>query len=81
VAARLLEPGGEWAALRALQLTQFTTPVLLFDDDQITRVVAAATGLEARALLGMLDAPEAWPSWARPRITSPAARMGSPTTA
>jgi len=58
VAARLLEPGSEWTALRALQLTQFTTPVLLDDDDQITRVVAAATGLDAEALRGMLDAPE-----------------------
>jgi 2-hydroxychromene-2-carboxylate isomerase len=58
VAARLLEPGSEWAALRALQLTQFTTPLLLDDDVQVTRVVAAATGLDRDALLGALDGPE-----------------------
>lgn len=58
VTARLLEPGSEWTALRALQLTQFTTPLVLDDDDQVTRVVAAATGLDADALRAGLDSAE-----------------------
>ncbi|HET6849686.1 MAG TPA: DsbA family protein [Gaiellales bacterium] len=57
-AARLAEPGSEWSALRALQLAQFTTPLLLDDDEHIARVVAAATGLDAASLRGLLDAPE-----------------------
>jgi 2-hydroxychromene-2-carboxylate isomerase len=67
VAARLLEPGSEWAALRALQLTQFTTPLLLDDDASVTRVVAAATGLDAEALLASLDGPEVSRAYDRDR--------------
>jgi hypothetical protein len=73
VAARLLEPGSEWAALRALQLTQFTTPLLLDDDDQVTRVVAAATSLDAGTLRGMLDAPEVSEAYERDRAETRAA--------
>ncbi len=73
VAARLLEPGSEWAALRALQLTQFTTPLVLDDDEQITRVVAAATGLDAEALLASLDAPEVSEAYEQDRAETRAA--------
>jgi 2-hydroxychromene-2-carboxylate isomerase len=72
-AARLLEPGSEWAALRALQLTQFTTPLVLDDDEQITRVVAAATGLAAGPLLASLDAPEVTEAYERDRAETRAA--------
>jgi len=72
-AARLLEPGSEWAALRALQLTQFTTPLVLDDDEQITRVVAAATGLDAEPLLASLDAPEVTEAYERDRAETRAA--------
>ena len=54
-AARLIEPGSEWAALRALQLLQFTTPLVLDDDESVARVVAAATGHDADALRAALD--------------------------
>ena len=57
VAARLTEPGSEWRALRALQLCQFTTPLILDDDEAASRVVAAATGLDADELRAALDAP------------------------
>ncbi len=36
VAARLHDPGSEWRVLRALQLANFTTPLLL-DDDELIR--------------------------------------------
>src|ERR1700712_1473259 len=32
IAAGLASPGAEWKALRALQLTQFSTPLILEDD-------------------------------------------------
>jgi 2-hydroxychromene-2-carboxylate isomerase len=65
--ARLLDPGSEWAALRALQLTQFTTPIVLDDDAQVTRVVAAATGLDADALRAGLDSDETTDTYERDR--------------
>jgi 2-hydroxychromene-2-carboxylate isomerase len=58
VAARLAQPGSEWLGLRALQLAQFTTPLVLDDDERVTHVVAAATGLDAAVLRGLLDTPE-----------------------
>jgi len=57
-AARLLRPGSEWSALRALQLAQFTTALVLDDDAAVAGVVAAATGLDAEAVRAHLDAPE-----------------------
>ena len=42
VAARLLEPGSEWRVLRALQLANFTTPLLLDDDELIRDALRAA---------------------------------------
>jgi 2-hydroxychromene-2-carboxylate isomerase len=54
-AARIARPGSEWRALRALQLAQFTTPMLLDDDEHIARVAGMATGLEPGAILTLLD--------------------------
>jgi len=45
VAARLIDPGSEWRALRALQLANFTTPLVLEDDEQL---MAVLTGVETR---------------------------------
>jgi protein-disulfide isomerase-like protein with CxxC motif len=67
VATRLLEPGSEWRALRALQLAQFTTPLVLDDDVHLVNVVATATGHDAGVLLEMLDAPEVTAAYDRDR--------------
>ena len=67
VAARLLAPGSEWAALRALQLTQFTTALVLDDDAAVARVVAAATGLDAEAVRAQLDADSTTAAYERDR--------------
>lgn len=55
VAARMTSPGSEWLALRALQLAQFTTDLLLDGDRRVAAVVAAATGLDAGGIEAMLD--------------------------
>jgi 2-hydroxychromene-2-carboxylate isomerase len=65
--ARLIEPGSEWAALRALQLLQFTTPIVLDDDEAVSRVVAAATGHEADAIRAGLDSAETTEAYERDR--------------
>jgi 2-hydroxychromene-2-carboxylate isomerase len=67
VASRLIEPGSEWRALRALQLMQFNSPLVLDDDAHLVRVVSAATGHDASALASMLDAPEVTAAYDRDR--------------
>jgi protein-disulfide isomerase-like protein with CxxC motif len=65
--ARLLQPGSEWAALRALQLCQFTTALVLDDDAAVAGVVAAATGLDADVVREQLDAAETTAAYERDR--------------
>ena len=55
VAARLLEPGSEWRVFRALQLANFTTPLLLDDDVQIAETLRLVSGVDADAIVARLD--------------------------
>jgi 2-hydroxychromene-2-carboxylate isomerase len=55
VAARLLEPGSEWRVLRALQLANFTTPLLLDDDTAIRAALGDVPGIDADAIVERLD--------------------------
>src|SRR5689334_24343836 len=57
VAARLLSPGSEWAVLRALQLANFTTRLVLEDDAQLARTLSRVPGVEAATVVGMIDSP------------------------
>lgn len=58
VAARLLEPGAEWRVLRALQLANFTTTLLLDDDERIRAILREVPGIDADAIVWRLDDPE-----------------------
>ena len=55
VAARLLRPGNEWRVFRALQLANFTTPLLLDDDVQIAETLRQLPGVDADAIVARLD--------------------------
>jgi 2-hydroxychromene-2-carboxylate isomerase len=55
VAARLLYPGSEFRVMRALQLANFTTTLLLDDDDQIRAALDALDGVEATKIVDRLD--------------------------
>jgi predicted DsbA family dithiol-disulfide isomerase len=55
VAARLLGPGSEWRVFRALQLANFTTPLLLDDDVQIAETLRQLPGVDADAIVARLD--------------------------
>ena len=55
VAAREIEPALGEAALRALQLLQFTTPGVLDDDADISAALATVPGLDADAVVARLD--------------------------
>jgi protein-disulfide isomerase-like protein with CxxC motif len=58
VAAREESPELGYAALRALQLMQFTTADVLDDDEALRRALAAVDGLDAAAVVGRIDDPE-----------------------
>jgi protein-disulfide isomerase-like protein with CxxC motif len=55
VAARLLAPGSEWRVLRALQLANFTTPLLLDDAAAIRAALSDAPHIDADAIVERLD--------------------------
>jgi 2-hydroxychromene-2-carboxylate isomerase len=55
VAARLRDPGSEWRVLRALQLANFTTPLLLDDDELIGEALRPLVGVDADAIVDSLD--------------------------
>ncbi|MGH2873413.1 MAG: DsbA family protein [Solirubrobacteraceae bacterium] len=58
IAARIQRPGSEWAVFRAIQLANFTTPLVLEDDDQLRAALESVPGLDAGAAIAALDSPE-----------------------
>jgi protein-disulfide isomerase-like protein with CxxC motif len=78
VAARLQAPGTEWAAYRALQLANFTTGLLLDEDEQIREVLAGVAGLDADAVLTAMDSEEVTAAYEADKAASRTA-AGSPT--
>ncbi len=58
VASRLIQPGSEWRVLRALQLLNFNTPLLLDDDEQLRAALSSVEGLKADRIIDSLDSHE-----------------------
>jgi 2-hydroxychromene-2-carboxylate isomerase len=67
VAARLADPGSEWLVFRALQLANFTTPLVLDDDAQLEAVLGRLRGVDAAGIIGALDAPDVTEAYERDR--------------
>jgi predicted DsbA family dithiol-disulfide isomerase len=67
VSARRLEPGSEWIVFRALQLANFTSPILLDDDADIARVLEQVPGVDAARVVSMLDSAEVNAEYERDR--------------
>ncbi len=67
VAARLATPGSEWQVYRALQLANFTTPLVLEDDEQLRAVLADVPGVDADHVIAALDSPEVTDAYERDR--------------
>jgi predicted DsbA family dithiol-disulfide isomerase len=79
VAARLAQPGSEWRVFRALQLANFTTPLILDDDAQLAGVLRGVPGLDnADAIVASLDDPAVSEEYERDRAESRMA-AGSPS--
>jgi protein-disulfide isomerase-like protein with CxxC motif len=58
IAAREESPELGYAALRAIQLMQFTTSGLLDDDEALRGALETVDGLDAEAVVGRIDDPE-----------------------
>lgn len=67
VAARLLDPGSEWRVLRALQLANFTTPLLLDDAVSIRGALRPVPGIDADAIVDRIDDDEIVQAYERDR--------------
>jgi hypothetical protein len=78
IAARQTWPGSEWSVFRALQLANFTSP-LLFDDDELMRsVLGDVDGVDAAQIVSMIDSPEVLEEYERDKAQTRQA-AGSPT--
>jgi predicted DsbA family dithiol-disulfide isomerase len=78
VAAREIDPALGEAALRALQLLQFTTPGVLDDDEDIRAALGTVPGLDADAVVARLDDAEIVELYEADRARARSAE-GSPT--
>jgi 2-hydroxychromene-2-carboxylate isomerase len=58
IACRLHAPGTEFRAFKALQLANFTTPVLLDDDDALAAVLDTVDGVDGPAIVQLIDSPD-----------------------
>jgi predicted DsbA family dithiol-disulfide isomerase len=77
VAARIADPGSEWRVFRALQLANFTTPLVLEDDGQLADVLRAVPGIDANEIVARIDAPDVVEAYDRDRRETRSAQ-GSP---
>jgi predicted DsbA family dithiol-disulfide isomerase len=78
VAARLASPGSEWAVFRALQLGNFTTSLVLEDDEGLRDVLAGVPGIDADAIIDALDSDAVTAAYEADKADSRTA-AGSPT--
>ena len=67
VAARLASRGAEWPVLRALQIANFTTPVLLDDDAQLAAALQDVPGIDAGEIVARIDEPAVREAYERDR--------------
>ena len=77
VAARLLAPGSEWRVLRALQLANFTTPLLLDDDARIRAALRDVPGIDSDAIVERMDDAEVTDAYERDKAEARSA-SGTP---
>ncbi len=77
-AVRLVSPGDEITAFRALQLGWFTTRMLMDEDPNIATALGRVPGLDVPAVMGLVDSPEVEASYQADRAEARTA-AGSPT--
>lgn len=78
VATRLAQPERELAVFRALQLAQFTTTLLLDEDDDLRTALRDVEGVDAAAIVAALDDPAVETAYQEDRALARTA-AGTPT--
>ena len=78
VAARLLDPGSEWAVFRALQLAWFNTTLQLDDDEAIATAARMFANVDSDPIVGALDRDDVEAAYQADRAEARTA-AGSPT--
>jgi 2-hydroxychromene-2-carboxylate isomerase len=78
IAARMEDPALGEAAFRALQLGQFTTPLILDDDGELAATLRRVDGLDAQAVVARIDDREVVRAYEADRALARTAE-GSPT--
>ena len=78
VASRLTAPEQEWPVFRALQFTQFTTPLPLDSDAALRNALMRVPGLDTETVMGMLDSDEDTEAYEADRAAARTA-AGGPT--
>src|SRR6476619_4918661 len=78
VAARMEDPALGDAAFRALQLMQFTTPLVLDEDGDLATGLRRVSGLDAQATVARIDDPDVVEAYEADRARARTA-AGSPT--
>lgn len=77
VAARLLDPGSEWVVFEGLQMANFTSPLLLDDDEGLREALRAMPGIDGDAIVAALDSREVTEAYEADRAEARTA-AGSP---
>lgn len=77
-ATRLQAPEREHAVFRALQFAQFTTPLVLDEDENLAAVLAGVDGVDGGAIVSALDDPAVSEAYEADRAEARTA-AGSPT--
>lgn len=75
-AVRATKPGGEWKALRAIQLLYFNTPLLPDDDAQLEAALESVKDLHADRAMAAIDSPAVQDAYARDRARARSASGG-----
>jgi predicted DsbA family dithiol-disulfide isomerase len=67
VAARITDPGSEWRVFRALQLANFTSPLVLDDNAQLADVLRTVPGIDGPEIVARIDAEDVVEAYDRDR--------------
>ena len=79
VSARLRAPGSEWGVLRSLQLANFSTSLLLDDDEQLALALADVPGIDGQEIIAHLDDPDVTEAYERDRAEARSASGTAPS--
>ncbi len=70
IAARIDDPGSEWRVFRAIQLANFTTPLVLDDDEQLAQALDRVPGIDGPALVSRIDDPDVLEAYGQDKLES-----------